>query len=442
MATSEALVKYYDCLKDSFNKIQDKDNEVALINAALRPKIKEEFAKSSDVLDSYLNYIRVFCVIYNEKFNNVCSNVICPLFKEHDIIQSDEADSSPTTATKLHQTLQEILTTKPSLAEEFAFCVIKALPFLDRPSESEEFFIYLRNCLKICSYLESEPMCLIVAKILERMNPPKSSMILESVDIIETNIGKAYDVLCDHVINLGPTIRSKFVESLLLIVVRDLLCGLSDNICHLIIYICSLGQIYAEKLVSLLWNTFTDTAKPLEERKVSVGLASFFLARAKYMTLEDLMNYLETSSNWCHEFLEDHSDVNIHSGTSERVEGFYAAAQSIFYLVTQRYREMYEEDTISLLNKMRLDKIIKNNLRPLENCERNIGRRFREVANLYHIFDIQETDLLPVKKRRHSTDPVRTEPRFFLPKEDSIPERVKPLYRSYYEPKNFTVYRD
>lgn len=442
MATSEALVKYYDCLKDSFNKIQDKDNEVALINAALRPKIREEFAKSSDVLNSYLDYIEVFCVIYNEKFNNVCSNVICPLFKEHEIVRSSQDGSASTTAMKLHQTLQSILSTKSSLAEEFAYCVTKSFPFLDKPAESKEFFTYLRNCLHICNYVDSDPMCSIIVRILDRMNPPKSSMTPETVDTIQANISKAYEVLYDHVTNLSTTIRSRFIESLLKIIVRDLLCGLPDNLCHLIIYVCSLDKIYAEKLVALLWSTFIDTAKPLEERKVSVGLASFFLARANYMNLEDLMNYLETSCNWCHEFLEDHADVNIYSGTSERVEGFYAAAQSIIYLITQRYREMYEEDTINILNKMRLDKIIRNHLRPLEHCERHIENRFREVANLYHVFDLQEADLLPVKKRRHSTDPVRSELRFFLIKDDSIPEKVRPLYRSYYEPKNFTVYRE
>lgn len=442
MATPEALVKYYDCLKDSFNKIQDKDNEVALINAALRPKIREELAKSDVLLNSYLNYIQVFCLIYNEKFNNVCSSVICPLFKEHKVKVKDEETAKTTTATKLHQTIQHIVTNSPGLTEEFAYCVVKVFPSLER-AETGEFYTYLENSLQMCTYLEGEPMSIILCKILERLNPPKSNGDSSDAEKpVEAHVLESYDILYDFFKKLNPIVRAKVVKSLLVIVARDLLREMSSNMCHLITYVCSLDPEYAESLISLLWDTFTDVSKPLGERRASVEFASFFLARAKYITLEDLLNYLETTSNWCHEFLEDHSNIDIPSGTNERIDAFYAVAQSIFYLITQRYREMYEDETISSLNKMRLDKIICNRLRPLEHCDKTVEEKFREVDSLYKLFNISEFDATPIKKRRLSTDLSRSRSRFVLMADDDTPQEVRPLYRFFYEPKNFTIYRE
>lgn len=456
MATPEALIKYYDCLKNSFNKIQDKDNKTALINAALRPKIREEFAKNREVLSSYLNYIQVFSLVYSDKFVTICSSIITPLFKEYDIRSiglktelKDEKDVDDR-AIKIHETIQAIISSKPELRDDFVHSVIRIFPsVLDIDGdENKAFVLFLKNSLKICTYLDDETSIVLAIKILDRLNPPPSDIQDKAKEeIVQKTLDRSFEVLYEWMPSLDEASLKKISTGLLAAFTREFLTSsISDSTNYLLLYICSLDVKFADFFINSLWTTFTNLSKPIEERRTSVIYASSLISRANYVSLDMAINYLETASHWCAEFLSEYSIKHDKTGGSrENNDSFYALTQSMFYLISQRYREMYEEETIARLTKLNLNQIIESPLKPLDACDKEIEQRFQEVASLYNITNLKSIDrVLPVSKRRKSDLSSRNHP-WKVPFREScksIPGRIQSLYRNYYDHRNFTVYRE
>ena len=456
MATSEALVKYYDCLRDSFNKIQEKDNKTALVNAALRPKICEEFEKSEQVLDSYLNYLQVFLLIYSEKFTNISTSVICPLFKEHapkkfapTKEQSDEPVEDDHIADKVQKTMQEIFRSKPELADEYSLCLVKFFPIVQQ-DDSRYFLTYLGNCLESCAYLKSESLVNIVTKILDRVNPPIEPDDEEKMTVIQKTVDDSFEFIYSRLDTLHDQVQlENFASAILTAFTREFLAtNYQDQLNYLLLYICFLDIKLTDQFINLLWAAFTSPDRRPEERQASICLASSFMSRASYVDIDQVFNYLETASAWCMEFL-DKADAKSDQQTldcNETIESFHALVQSMFYLITQRYREMYEEESIKRLRQMNLDSILNSRFRPFENCNPEVEQRFREIVALYQITNLQIVDRrTPAKKRRKSDNDYKNRSLWKAPYPefcDKLPDRIKPLYRAYYDHRNFTVYRD
>lgn len=426
MATPEALIKYYDCLKGKFNEIQNKDNETALVNAALRPKIRDELVKSKDVLDSYLNYIQVFSLIYTDKFLAICNNIIVPLFKEIGGIDNEQA-------VRMHETVHEIIKTRPELADDFVTTVVKVFPSVisDENEINEAFLNFLMNCLQICTYIDSDPLLHLMSKILEKINPPPkfgSKDELKAKQIRET-LDKSYKIVIEFVSKLGEHLE-KFTTALIKTFTREFLShDNQEQMKYLLLYICSLSPSFPDLFLDILWNTFTDPSLPLKDRQTSITLASSYISRANYIQLDVVFNFLEKASKLCKEYSNSEA-------SKDDIECFHALAQSIFYLITQRYREMYEEENIARLVKLDLDEIIKSSLRPLESCDPRIELRFQEVASLYQI----ASPIASARKKQKRTYVALEIP--FGETNDLLPDNIKPLYRNYYDHRNFTVYRE
>jgi len=451
MATPEALIKYYDCLKDSFNKIQDKDNKTALINAALRPKICEEFAKSEQVLNSYLNYIQVFSLIYSDKFSSICTNIIAPLLKEDDSTAYDEM--SPHVSEKLtrvHQTIQTIVESRNELGEDFVHSVVKVFPSMstDDTDDNRRFLSYLKNCLRVCMYLSGENLVILLSRIIERVNPLDQSSDEEEKERLNQATYRAYELIYKFIEMIDRKQLSRFVEALIASFTREFLSypPAGSQLNYLLLYACSLDEEFSECLIGSLWKTFTDSKRPFEERRASVNFASSFIARANYVGLNKTFEYLETASAWCIEYLDDYQESETHDRiVAEDVGTFYALTQSIFYLITQRYRDIYEEETIAKLMQLNLSRILECPLRPLENCDLQTSTRFQEVATLCRIDCSVRNQLLPIAKRRKSDREPKGLNICNAPFDEtcnSLPERIKPLYRNYFNHRNFTIYRE
>lgn len=455
MATSEALVKYYECLRNSFNKIQDKDNKAALINAALRPKIREEFAKSQEVLLSYLNYIQVFSLIYSDKFATICTSIIAPLLKEYEIKSIDTIDEKEDQAIddkafKVHETIRTIINSKCELKNDFIHTVVRVFPNVSGTDHEENklFLIFLKNCLKICTYLDDETSVVLITKILERLNPPrKENQDQAEEDVKNLVIDKSYELIYECLPNLNEASLEKISKGILTAFTREFLTSAtSDDTNYLLLYICSLDIKFADFFINSLWSVFTNATRPIDERRASVIYASSLISRATYINLDMVINYLRTASNWCEEFLSLNSVDGCKSkGSNETIASFYALTQSMFYLITQRYREMYEEETIAKLEKLNLNRIVESSLRPLDECDREVEQRFQEVASLYNLTQTITIDRsLPMKKRRVSRQDLNDK-KWSVPFKEScksVPDRIQPLYRSYYDHRNFTVYRE
>lgn len=462
MATPEALIKYYDCLKDSFNKIQVKDNKTALINAALRPKIREELVKSKDVLISYLNYIQVFTPIYSDKFHNICFNVFCPLFKEYpiktDVVDQeepqDEHDRFLEVSPLVHSSLREILKSKPELVEEFVHCVVKLFPHSYNDDQAT-FMNYFENSLEICSYIRGEPLTVLLAKMLDRINPPASEEQNDEDKIMQSKkcISSAYDLIYISFETTEKRQLENVAAAILAAFSREFLVSENgDDLNYLILYVCSLDNKLTDLFINLLWAVFTNCNRPIEERRASVYYACSFMSRASYVGLEKVLSYLENAVIWCKNYLVDNQldDIKSQPDISERFQEtnqlFYSLVDSMLYVLTQRYRELYEKESIEQLKKFELDEILHSQLKPLEACDIDTVQRFREVATLFGISNIKPNEKAPSAKKRRKSDHLQSLRRNckipFREADPSIPAHIKHLYRNYYNHRNFTIYRE
>lgn len=454
MATPEALVKYYDCLKDSFNKIQDKDNETALINAALRPKIREELTKNDEVLTSYLDYIRVFALVYKDKFITICNTILVPLFKEFDIkltYNPTEGNQEPLfdqRALKIHKCFENILRSGSELKGDFVHSVIKIFPTITNSETSNQAFLtYLKNSLRLCmyEYLHGESLFTLITKILEKTNPCSIELKeLDKVDVAK-NVEESFSLIYEFLDNLKDPTRKKLIMAILKTFTNEFLTStIHDHLKYLLLYICSLHDEYPNLFIDMLKEVSVSSSKSLKERQASVMLVSSFISRADYVPLNSLLDYLQFANDWCIRILKDYR-VDKDELASENIILFYSFTQSMFYVITQRYREMYEEATLNQLNKLKLEKLIESHLKPLELCDVELQQRFQEVAALYKIVENISICHLPPKKRRKGGAELKNQFCWIAPYNesiDSVPDRVKPIYRNYYDHRNFTIYRE
>lgn len=487
MATSEALIKYYNCLKDSFNKIQEKNNIDALNNGALRPKLQEEFEKSKDVLLSYLDYLQVYCLIYDDTFSQICSNVIVPLFKTYPIrfdlaiddkqTKEEDVDKSSIkkegldvevkskiseyTTLKIHHTIQTILLAKKDLSLVFISQVMNIYPHVD----SDSYLIYTKNCLYMTNYLDDKSSYILLSKIIEKVNPPIYPKDEKQDDRERLNhiLDQAYDTLYEF-IGSRDRMGENIVRYVIKIFIKDHLVNVYDNcrLNYLILYICSKDSKYVDLLLESLWNVFIDHTMSIDERVASVEYASSFVARANYVILHKMVEFLQKASQWCKDIVDQLGDSKktdkmqkearvdkliekSDNLPSTDVHLFNVLAQSIFYLITQRHRELYEPETIDKMKELKLGRLLKSSLNPLQNCESSLCHRFQEVATLYHIEqpEIILTSGPDVKRQRLSSGKSRISMKIrFEENPKNLPNEVKNLYRSYYDHRNFTIYRE
>lgn len=463
MATPEALVKYYDCLRESFNKIQAKDNETALVNAALRPKIREEFRKSTDLLVSYLEYIKVFSLIYREKFVIICSNILVPLFKEnpyrlsnpeykdHDVV----ANNSCGISAKLHEAIRSTIASSPDLAKDFVHILVKVFPTIDQESTKQqlEFTNYLSNFLEATLYLNQQQLQVAVSTLIERINPiltstedtedTENTENPEDLTALET-IRLAYDMIYEHLDkHLGEECSKSLTRAFISCFASEFVAQpLLRDFHYLLLYMFSHDEQYSTNLIQSLWDVFIDESRSLEDRLQSITFASSFISRAAYVSLDTALQHLERESQWCHEsFLlrDDQAGIGV-KDTNETVKAFFALSHSIFYVVTQRFREMYEDETICRLNKLNLDRIVASKFEPLNHCDSDTRRRFLEIATL---FQLTKLDQIPTKRRKSDLGVANSwRKRPFDDSSVELPTRIEPLYRRYYDHRNFTVYRE
>lgn len=461
MASPEALTKYYDCLKDSFNKIQVKDNKTALVNAALRPKIREELVKSRDVLISYLNYIQVFTQIYSDKFHSICFSVICPLFKEYPRKQSEanqddheDGQSRIEVSSLVHSSIREILKSKPELVEDFVHCVVKFFPYCYN-DDLATFMNYFENSLDICCYIRGEPLTVLLAKMLDRINPPASKEQNDQDKIAQSKkcIASAYELIYKRLESMERRQLENVSAAILAAFSREFLTSENgDDLNYLIFHICSLDHKLTDLFINLLWAVFTNCNRPIDERRASAYYACSFMSRASYVNLEKVLNYLENAVIWCKNYLFENqsNDIKSKPDTSERFHEtnqlFYSLVDSILYILTQRYRELYEKESIEQLKNFDLDEILFSQLRPLEVCDMDTEQRFREVASLIGISRLKPIDKAASSKKKRKSDHNQSSRKTYkMPFDEansSVPDHIKHLYRNYYNHRNFTIYRE
>lgn len=457
MATPEALIKYYDCLRDSFNKIQIKDNTTALINAALRPKIRDEFAKSPDLLISYLHYIQIFSINYSEHFSDVCDEVIVPLFKEIQVETVNELycsteSSTGNNAIKLHECIRRIIESKPELQEDLASCIVRIFPSISHSQEfNQRFKSYLIHSLKCCTLLNPQPIYMILSRIFDRLD-------IDQIDSGGDNDTNTINTLVDESFEIIRSSYNAFNEShqdligtcIIGLFARDFLSRTSlYDLRLLLLYIGSFAEKYSIYILTSLWDAFSDVTRPIRERQYAVLFASSFIARANYLDLEKVFEFLETCSTWCEDFLSEYEGRVTSDNANEEVQSFQAAAQAMMYLISQRYREMYEEESIKRLMKLNMNAIVNNQFRPLNYCDKMIVQRFYEVATLYSFDGIMEStdmdDKSSTKRRKSAVHPqILCDNKSLLEESfgDEIPSYLKKIYRNYYNHRNFTIVRE
>lgn len=449
MATTESLVKYYDCLRESFNKIQAKDNETALVNAALRPKIREEFSKSTPLLESYLEYIKVFSLIYSDKFITICSNILVPLFKENPV-QTLEPDGGIISGTdfelgkKIHEAIRSIIDGRPELAKDFVHSLIRAFPSIsDECNKSNtEFTNYLGNFLEISATLDEQSLQMAISCLIDKINPLHIDTNNYESDLGTKTLKTAYQMIYRQ-LEIGVD-GHKLIKAFIAAHVHEYIAQPAlEEYKYFLLYICSCNADFATSMLESLWSVFIDGSRSIEDREASAIFAASLISRATYIDLDETFRFLEETCQWCLDFLDrKDSKITYDSGsTNENHRAFLSASQSVFYVITQRFREMYEDENIDKLNKLHLDRIINCKLEPLEWCDAETRRRFLEVATLFQLANIDQN---PIKKRK--LDQGSSKPRSLRPPFrdccQNLPARIKPLYRSYYDHRNFTVYRE
>lgn len=438
MATTKDLTKYYNTLKQSFDKIQDRANKTALINAAFRPKIGEECLKCTDLFDSYINYIKLFCFVYEENFSKLCNNVLVPFFSAGQILGED--------ISKLHVTLQSISKSNTLLATDLANSIEKLL-MDDKDAKSETYQakhlnkFFIQNVLKTCEYIGDDASVSILQAMLkafsfhERLNSKESTpepiseyykMLYDYIDKLKQSNSLAFDKICTSLIE--AFCRDERIDFYV------------HGPNYVMFYVASLDEKYYEFIIQNLWEKFIDPDYSIKHRRSCIIFIGSFISRADFIDIDRVMNFLSTASEWYTDILNQYDEMDCDRNFSQDKDIVNALAECIFYIISQRYREFYFNEVIKQLLELNLDEFINSPFDPLANCDSVTSKRFKEIAIIIGIVD----EALYDKFTRKELKPIPEDWRKPFPenfKEGDMPDQVKIAMRIYIGHKMFTINR-
>lgn len=386
MASSPDLVKYYSTLSQSFDKVQDRASKSTLVNAAFRPKISEDCVKSNDLFDNYINYIKLFCVIYPDQFKPLCSSVLLPMLSNCNRNRLEEFSKT------IHDAFISILESHSYLANDLASSVEKIL-IDDQDTKAEVYKSkhinksFLSSVLLIAQHLDGLSLVSVIQALFNTLTYHE---LLNSQESTPEPLDYYANLICQFIDSLKSDEEKldrmclAFIEAFTSNDSIDFKATYQNNI---IFYVSSLKESYNQSLIHNLWEIFLNPNYNSKHRKSCIIFIGSFVARADFVDIDRIMTLLAAASRHYKLILQQYQAPNCDRNFNEDKDLICALSETIFYIIGQRYKEMYLDEISRQLFELDLEDLIVSIFNPLSNCCQLTCKRFKEVAFILGIID-------------------------------------------------------
>ncbi|XP_040297379.1 RNA polymerase I-specific transcription initiation factor RRN3 [Bufo bufo] len=222
--------------------------------------------------------------------------------------------------------------------------------------------------------------------------------------------------------------------------------------CHvqfIIFYICSFKLGLAEAFLEHLWKKLQNPNHAPIIRQTAASYIGSFLARAKCIPLVTVKACLDLLVNWIHGYI-DNQDAGSRAFCDITFHGpFYAACQSVFYILIFRHKQLLEGNLrkgLSYLQGLNFERIVMCQLNPLKICLPSVVNFFAAITRKYQlvfcytIIERNNRQMIPIVRSSSGGETVQmcTNPLdSFFPFDPCILKRCKihidPIYQPWEE---------
>lgn len=144
---------------------------------------------------------------------------------------------------------------------------------------------------------------------------------------------------------------------------------------------------FLNELLNLLQSKILDRNKPPVIRQYAIGYISSLLARAKFIPLKSLKNYIQELCNFAHDYIRNCNTISYNMSPKAHAV-FHATCQAIFYIIAFRHRDLNlvnSRKNIQFLLQLNMQPIVKHPLNPLFYCHPAIATIFDSVMSKHQI---------------------------------------------------------
>ncbi|BES97785.1 transcription initiation factor [Nesidiocoris tenuis] len=435
--------------------------------------------RSPDVISEYQGFLLDLCAAHNYYTKHVIDQFIASFRRGgpgewKDGLPSEEGVNC---FSHIHDTIRQLLKVVPMSKDILISAIKSSVPFYKRPPKDHESFVY--NALQISKYLPSERYGLLKVIISHLttldVNSPRSSleqretpcsMDVDSVfpmdDIIHPvafNLDVALNVLfiyCKDEVIVADKVNMDKLKSLyhdLVKVFEDVVLPThaTQHVQFLIFYLLGLKPSLAPHFIGHLWNKATDPNIPPIIRQSAVCYVASLIARANYISITTTKATITEISTWIHRYINSQDEGSANTPyVDTRVHGvFYMTCQALFYIIGFRYKELVNNQGLTMLNSINLQKIVTCRLNPLRVCSPVVASNFASIARAYQlaycytIMERNQRNNLPIVNREAGSSVstlMSIQLDSFFPFDPYLLVRTKKYvetyYREYTEPNN------
>lgn len=335
------------------------------------------------------------------RIHSVVTNVIAPFF-----LGSTENNLPSPSATetfmfeKLHSVIRDIGHSFPLSTGTVFRDVCAAFPFYATCSP-HSFVSYVYNMLSISSLLssyEKEAVSFVLDRVyLLDVNTNLSDPDEEQQHLkLEHSVGAVIRHINSGIITDGRLDEEKALHfyDIIYPAFIQTICPSSKSLQSMfcMFYLASISEKMGRKLCSDLWQVFnSESVDPVRV----LGVLTSFCTRSVAVNFDQVIELLTKTCNVCHEYLESAPVSSVKSGR-EKHSRFYAAFQSLMYLMIMRSSDLPDPQILQILQ---IPKLVNSWLQPLSVCPEVIADSFTRTAGQLHI--ILNTSTAQV--RQHSS---------------------------------------
>jgi len=159
----------------------------------------------------------------------------------------------------------------------------------------------------------------------------------------------------------------------------------SSHVQFLLFYVASFHKDFSESFIEACWRILQDPNYASVLRQASSCYLSSFLARAKYVEKDVVIDQVRRLSEWTHRYI-DLQDENSIRADRNKHGPFYSACQALFYIILYHYKSLLETpDGITFMKSVNLVRIVTSRLNPLKFCLESVVNLFARVTRMYQI---------------------------------------------------------
>ncbi|KAH8400618.1 hypothetical protein KR222_008739 [Zaprionus bogoriensis] len=160
----------------------------------------------------------------------------------------------------------------------------------------------------------------------------------------------------------------------------------THHVQFVIFHLCSIRPAYTEAFLNFLWKKVQNPNVSPILRHVAVSYIASFLARAKFIPLSTITNYLKELSKWANTYINDSDEFSSKNSSLKANMVFFSVCQAIFYLIAFRARDLtLNQKNLMLLNTLQLSRLAMCHFNPLRYCLPPVATAFAGVTRTYQL---------------------------------------------------------